>query len=332
MNNELVSIIIPTHNAEKFVERCIDCIKKQTYSNYEVIIIDDGSTDNTVQNLKKSVSDDCRFKIYCQSNVGISATRNKGIGIAKGSYIVFVDIDDYVYKDYIEYLYSLIKKYNVEIVTCTHQSLSPGGKVKIIENPKDYIIKTEEYFKRLGDKTLPYQLGVAPWGRMYKKSLFREINFPEGRKFEDSATTYKLYMKAETTAIGEDIKYLYYRNENSIVQKPFTKDRLEFLVSEREMVNELTARYPKIRQSMKRRYKYALMNTLAHIVISPNSKEFHDEQLLIRNKLMKSFYKNLFDRTNTKKDVLGLVSLRLGLPAYKVAFKFFKKMQKKDLV
>lgn len=324
MENDLISIIIPIYNVEEYIEECLESIQKQTYTNIEVILVDDGSMDNSVAIAQCKFLDDDRFKLIHQENAGISVARNNGISNSKGKYIVFVDSDDWVSPDYIEYLYYLIKKYNVKLSTCAHQSLPRNSTPRIINDPQDYLISTKDYFRRLGDKELPFQLGVAPWGRMYERSLFKNIRYPDGKLFEDSATTYKLYLCAGTTAIGEDIKYLYFQNKDSIVQKEFSKTRFQFLESEKEMKEDLEKRYPEIKKSLSRRYQYALMNTLAHIVVSPNSEEFRKEQLQLKIKILDNFMNKLLDTKNSKKDLVGLITLRIGLPCYRIAFKVFK--------
>lgn len=148
----------------------------------------------------------------------------------------------------------------------------------------------KEYFKKLGDKELPYQMGVSAWGRIYDKSLFNKIQYPEGKSFEDSATTYKLLITAGSTAIGEKNEYLYYQNSNSIVQQSFNKKRFEILDAERSMHDDIINKYPDIKDSMDRCYQYALMNTLAHIVISPNASEFTKEEKEIKKQVMTGYW------------------------------------------
>lgn len=324
MEDDLVSIIVPVYNVEKYIKDCLNSIENQTYKNIEVILVDDGTTDKTIEIIRDEFLPDERFKLISQENMGVSAARNNGISNSNGKYIVFVDSDDWVAPDYIEYLYSLIKKYNVSISTCAHQSLPRNSTPRIIRDPKEYSISTKEYFRRLGDKELPFQLGVSPCGRMYKKKLFDHIKYPEGKLFEDSSTTYKLYLHANTTAIGEDIKYLYFQNKNSIVQKDFNRTRFQFLESEKEMKEDLENKFPDIKESLERRYQYALMNTLAHIVISPNSEEFRKEQLQLKIEILDNFMGKLLDTKSSKKDLVGLITLRMGLPCYKIAFKIFK--------
>lgn len=329
MVNDLVSVIIPVYNAEEYIEECLESVKYQTYENIEVILVNDGSTDSSADIIKKNFLKDTRFKLINQKNAGLSTARNQGIKMATGEYIVLVDSDDKVSLDYVEYLYDIIKKYNVKISTCAHQSLPRGKKPRKIDNPKTYTITTKDYFRKLGDKELPFQLGVAAWGRMYKKELFDNISFPDGRLFEDSATTYRLYLEANITAIGEEIKYLYCQNKNSIVQKGFNSTRFQFLENEKKMRNDLKKIYPDIEMSLNRRYQYALMNTLAHIVISPNRKEFKNEQIELREKILEKFSEKLFDKKNSKKDIVGLLTLKMGLFAYRLSFKTFKLFKNK---
>lgn len=324
MEKDLVSVIVPVYNVEEYIEECLESIERQTYTNIEVILVNDGSTDSSVNIIEKKFLKDARFRLINQKNAGLSTARNQGIKNSTGKYIVLVDSDDIVTNDYVEYLYNMIKKYNVKISTCAHQSLPRGKKPRRIDEPKTYTITTKDYFKKLGDKELPFQLGVAAWGRMYQKELFNNISFPDGRLFEDTATTYRLYLEAKLTAIGEEIKYLYCQNQNSIVQKGFDSTRFQFLENEKKMHDDLKKIYPDIEVSLNRRYQYALMNTLAHIVISPNKTEFKEEQHDLKKLILKNFTKKIFDPKNSKKDLIGLITLRMGLPFYKLSFEIFK--------
>lgn len=325
MNPE-VSLIIPVYNAAPYLKRCLDSVVAQTFENFETILVDDGSTDNSVEVMQPYLKRDS-FSLVSQKNAGQSVGRNNGIKHAKGKYIVFLDADDYVYPDYIEYLYTMVKKFDVQIATCAHESISPDAEPTVIKSPKMYYLTAKEYCQKLGDHELPYQMGVSPCGRIYEKSLFDQIKYPEGKLFEDSATTYQLLILAGGTAIGEKNEYLYYRNKNSTVQKPFNQRRFEFVEAEKKMYDDVVKRYPDIKPSMDRRYQYALMNTLAHIVISPNAAEFTKEQKEIKHQIMSGYWQRIKDPKNSKKDLFGLITLAMGLPVYRVAFNVYKKLQ-----
>lgn len=326
MNPE-VSLIIPVYNVTPYLKRCLDSVVAQTFDNFETILVNDGSTDDSLAIINE-YQDKISFRLINQTNAGLSAARNHGIKEAKGKYIVLMDSDDYVYPDYIEYLYHLIKQFKTKIASCAHESISAGSTPTVISNPKEYVLIDKEYFKKLGDKELPYQMGVSAWGRIYEKSLFDDIQYPEGKSFEDSATTYKLLIAAGDTAIGEKNEYLYYRNSNSIVQQSFNSKRFEFLDAEKKMHDDILKKYPELKESMNRRYQYALMNTLAHIVISPNADEFTKEQKEIKKQIMTGYWRRLKDPKNSKKDLFGLITLAMGLPVYRLSFKLYKKLQK----
>ena len=118
MDNELISIVIPIYNVEKYIEKCLDSVIKQTYKNIEIILVDDGSPDNCGKICDSYANNDKRIQVIHKENGGLSDARNVGIERANGKYITFVDSDDYIELDYIEYLYTLIKKYNTKISFC----------------------------------------------------------------------------------------------------------------------------------------------------------------------------------------------------------------------
>ena len=115
---DLISVIVPVYNVENYLKRCLDSIINQTYQNIEIILIDDGSTDNSGNLCEDYKKIDNRIKVVHKTNGGLSDARNTGIKKAKGKYITFVDSDDYVEYDYVEYLYNLIKKYDTNISFC----------------------------------------------------------------------------------------------------------------------------------------------------------------------------------------------------------------------
>lgn len=325
--NPNVSLIIPFYNSAPYLERCLESVVAQTFDSFETILVNDGSTDKSLQVIQRYLKYP-NFTVITQKNSGQSTARNNGIKNARGKYVVFLDADDYVYPDYIEYLYSLLKRFDTKIASCAHESLSPSAKPTVIKDPKQYFLSAKEYFRKLGDQELPYQMGVSPCGRIYEKSLFQDIHYPDGKLFEDSATTYQLLISAGGTAIGEKNEYLYYRNKNSTVQKPFNYKRFEFITAEKQMYNDVVRKYPEIKKSMDRRYQYALMNTLAHIVISPNASEFEKEQKNIKKQIMNNFLVRFVESKKASKDVIGLITLAMGLPIYRFAFKIYKQLKK----
>lgn len=193
MENNLVSVIIPVHNVEKYLKRCIGSVLNQSYKNLEIIIIDDGSKDKSSEICDDYKRKDKRVLVVHTENKGVSEARNKGIEISKGEYISFIDSGDWVDMVYIERLMALLLEHKADISICDFEKVYNEKIVNKIYNEK---IKTytnkevlEELFKRNAVKF------VVSWGKIYKKYLFNNIRFPKGRYHEDEFVAYKLFDK-----------------------------------------------------------------------------------------------------------------------------------------
>ena len=208
---ELITVVINVYNGEKFIKKCLDSVVNQTYKNIEILIINDGSTDNTLD-ICKSYKDD-RIRIITTENLGLSMSRNVGIDNAKGEYLYFVDVDDYVENDAIEYLYNLCKKYNTLMATC--QPITIYDYDIIINNPKEKVdvISDVDMLKKV--LLSSEDRAITIWNKLIKKELFNNIRF-ENRPINDIAVTYKLALTTDRIAYSNQIKYYYLRNKNSI--------------------------------------------------------------------------------------------------------------------
>ena len=218
--NELISVIINVYNDEKHIAKCIESVLSQTYKNIEILIINDGSTDNTL-NICKSYKDD-RIRIIDQKNIGLSMSRNVGIDNACGEYLYFVDSDDFIEKDTIDYLYGLIKKYNVMIASCGALKIYDYNYRLKNDEEKIYIASSKEMIKKI---LLSKEYAGTSWNKLTKKELFRDIRF-EDRIVNDVVVTYKLYIKAKKIVYSNQIKYFYLRHKESILgKKPFERSK-----------------------------------------------------------------------------------------------------------
>ena len=209
--NKLVTVIVNVYNGEKYIKRCLDSIVNQTYKNLDILIVNDGSTDKT-----KSICEsykDKRIRIINQKNMGLPKSRNVGIENSKGDYLYFVDADDYLELDIIEYLYNLIKKYNVELSTC--RPIDVYDEKINVKNKKEKVdvLTSKDMLKKL---LLTIDRAGTIWNKLIKKELFNNIRF-EDRRIEDVAVTYKVIMATDKIAYSNQIKYYYYRHPDSIM-------------------------------------------------------------------------------------------------------------------
>lgn len=228
----LISVIIPVYNAEKYLRRCLDSVVAQTYRNLEIICVDDGSVDESGKICDQYAVRDARIKVVHQENQGLSAARNRGLDLAEGEYIAFVDSDDYILEDMYKKMLDKLLNYNVDLCMCQWQyEFSDGRQVVKRENiaPTIYGRKTSLEFARflyMGN----YENGVAvaAWNKLYRRALLDKIRF-EGRIHEDEAFSGRIMAKNISVYVMEEQFYVYAQNGDSLTNKPFSTNKFFFL-------------------------------------------------------------------------------------------------------
>lgn len=230
-----VSIIIPVYNVERYVEKCILSVLNQTYKKIELIIVNDGSTDNSENIIKNIIKNKQNVKLVNQENMGLSEARNTGINIANGEYIFLLDSDDYIECDVISTLINRAEKDNLDIVI---------GKYNVIyENNKKVKSSTEflDENKILNNIESIEELFVSgkfhfhAWGKLYRRTLFNNIKYPKGRYYEDIATTYKLFFYAKRISFVNISTCEYLMRDSSICHSSFQEKHLDFIKNIDEM-------------------------------------------------------------------------------------------------
>lgn len=244
--NELISIVVPVYNVEKYLGTCVASILKQTYSNIEVILVDDGSTDCSGKMCDYYMGLDERIKVIHKKNGGLSDARNKGIIQAEGEYITFIDSDDVVSSDYVEYLYNILEENDGEIAICDPVHCYPNEKIVFEQETFKRVYKAEDAIVEM-----LYQKSflVAAWGKLYKKDYFAEIKFPEGMLFEDSAVMYKIFDKAKKIVYGNAKLYGYMHREGSITTKEFSKRDCDILTICQQLAEYMSNRSEKLQRA-----------------------------------------------------------------------------------
>ena len=214
MKNDLISIIIPVYKVEKYLEKCIESVLKQTYTNLQIILVDDGSPDNCGKICDEYAKKDPRIEVIHKVNGGLSDARNVGIAKAKGKYIGFVDSDDYIKEDMYEILINLIKEYDSDVSICNLYDVIDG---------KEYIRNNEngiqEYSRLeiLKEVLLDKNIQSYAWNKLYKKELFDEIKYPIGKKYEDIGTTFYVFEKCNKIVVTSEPEYYYLKRSDSLV-------------------------------------------------------------------------------------------------------------------
>lgn len=232
MNKSLISIIVPVYNVEKHIKRCIDSLLCQTYENIEIIIINDGSTDQTAQILSE-YSNETKIRIFHQENKGVSFGRNLGLEQAKGDYICFVDGDDYVSAHYCQRLYEKLIENDADISICQFTKIVNGK-----HKPQKIDFESRIYSK-MEALSLIFEDGELqsfPWGKLFKKETIKNATFPTDKKaFEDYVTIFRIIEKCEKVVIFDDLLYYYIVNEGSLSNNTSCRMYYDFFTALIEM-------------------------------------------------------------------------------------------------
>lgn len=215
-DSPLISVIVPIYKVEPYLRRCVDSIVNQTYTNLEIILVDDGSPDGCPAICDEYAAKDSRIVVIHKENGGLSDARNAGLDICKGEYISFVDSDDWVADCFIEVHFKSILDTNAEISICNYirTSSSYSATIKANEVNKKVLSPTEAVKKLWSEEETTF---VTAWGKIYKSNLWKEIRFPKGLIHEDEYTSYKLLYKAKKTVFINIPLYCYYQRPDSIM-------------------------------------------------------------------------------------------------------------------
>lgn len=229
---ELISVITPVYNVEKYLCRCVDSIINQTYKNLEIILVDDGSTDNSGKICDEYAVKDLRIKVIHKENGGAAASRNCGLDVAKGKYIAFVDSDDYVEERFVESLHTLITDSNADIAQCSYCE-TYSDSANFLTSGTDVCIKScQEMIDDLYCDGERHIATAVLWTKIYKREIFDELRLPEGIMYEDEAIMPQILYSADRIAVSENDKlYAYFMSENSVMRTAFSEKKLDYITA-----------------------------------------------------------------------------------------------------
>jgi len=233
-----VSVIIPMYNTEAFIKDCLDSLVAQTFTDFEAIIINDGSTDESARIAASYASSDARFRLIGQPNKGPSEARNTGLKIMRGEYVTFIDSDDCVAPNYLETLISIAKEHEADIACCNQQQVDESFKVDgtTVEVASSASITAED-----ATRTALYQDKVpdySAWNKLYKSSLWKNKFFPAGTIYEDFAVVPEILLAANKVAITKSKLYFYRKRAGSELATQIDRQKIVLLLDIAENVFE----------------------------------------------------------------------------------------------
>jgi len=325
--NPLISIIIPIYNAETYLEKCINSVISQTYSNLEIIIVDDGSTDGSPDICDDYANNEKRIVVIHKNNGGVSSARNKGLDVAKGEYIGFVDSDDYLEFDMYEKLYNSLISNNADISICGYLLEKEDGAI-IKEVSKIPNLKMTQYEALEMTIDSNYFQGFL-WNKLFKASIFNlsdKIRLDEDIYMcEDLLCVCKCILKSKIIIGIEESLYHYVSNENSALNAPFNFKKTTILDAYYRINILFKEFHPSLCANIKRSYIKANLS----LMVSMNKSNFIDvdtTQKITKN-LRTELGINLKSKKFTYKEKMGILIISINPYFFKKLYKLIKKIK-----
>lgn len=304
---EVISVIIPVYNVGPYLAKCIDSIMKQSYKHLEIILIDDGSTDDCPKICDEYAKIDNRIKVIHKRNGGLSDARNVGLGLATGEYVTFVDSDDYLHQRMLAELYKNMKENHCDISTCKYTIVpeSITHKAQPLSENISLVLTGEQALEEmLNLKSVTH----SAWGKLYKIELFNDVRYPVGHNYEDLATTYILFSKSKNVVINSFRGYYYLRRSDSIMNSKFNTNRIDALVFAQQQLDYIIIHNPRIIKAAQ--YRLYIEAVLILVAMYESNSTYEDIKSQCMAVIRKYRWRVLVGSgTNTKRMVYASLSI-----------------------
>ena len=319
-----VSVIVPVYKVETLLPACLKSIEDQTFRDFELILVDDGSPDSCGAMCDEYAATHSNTRVLHQENMGLSEARNQGVKIATGEYVTFIDSDDLVTPDYIEYLLYLIEKYGTEVSAANMQMF--WG-----ENPGEMVNK------ELRDMSVPVpealslicynKIGITAWGKLYKRYLVERYPYPKGQLYEDTATTYKIVGDIPAVAFGTKKIYHWRQRAESITHAVITERHLFGLTAAQEQLAYMQERYPSVVPAAQSRYAMKAIDLAYRLALGKTDKALFARIRAHAIPLAKPVLRN---RKNSLSLKLRTLALRMGYFPHWLVSKLYHAVKGQD--
>lgn len=316
----MISIIVPVYNAKDYLRRCLDSILAQTYTDWEAVLIDDGSTDESGKICDEYASKDNRFKVFHRENKGVSAVRNAGLASASGEYIAFIDSDDFVHKDMLKCQYQMLKDNNADLAITGYGFAYDNTVANVSVNEKLQVLDSEGAI----NKILENQQFCSPWTKLYKKKLFENVKYPEGEIYEDLMTAFEIFMAAKIIVYQNIPFYNYFQACESITRSEFNYSKLDEVKALKKQYEFVNANFPKLANEA--RFKY-VNNVFGHII---NLVTKEDETGVAKYQEFTTVLKENYSFYKVNSQLSKKNKFRLALMKYPKLYKGFYKITGKN--
>lgn len=319
----LVSVIVPIYKVEEYLEKCVNSIRNQTLRELEIILVDDGSPDRCGRICDEFAEKDERIVVIHKENGGLSDARNEGIKAATADLVAFIDSDDYIDPDMMEFLFRNLQKEGADLSVCGlyHHF---GDTLQISQDTLDglYVADTKEAI-RLELTEVP----VTAVNKIYKKALFQQVCFPKGKLYEDAHTMIPLILQSKKVVYDLQPKYHYVHREDSITTKVYRTQVMSLVEANRNNMHLVCNAFPELKKEAEFRYFWSYFWVLEYMLRSPSlSEKAVNEKKQIYRQLKRNAYKILTNPHFTKTRRISALLLLINSKLYeKMAIVYMKR-------
>ena len=280
----MISVIVPSYNVAPYLERCVNSLAGQTYPDLEIILVDDGSTDDTGKLCDKIADSDSRIKVIHKENGGLSDARNAGIDVATGEFYSFIDGDDFIEPDTYEVMMKEMNDPQVSIVAGGFIVTDVQGNTRISMSPeRQYLTKEEAFMDLLGGKNYITQ---SSCNKLFRSSLFEKIRYKKGILNEDMEILPRLLDVSNDVVLLNKAVYHYIKKPGSITTADYSMERYRAIEVERDIYLLCKNKYPKLQPYASFYELRSLYEMLCNLVGCANHKDFKLQELIIRFKIV----------------------------------------------
>lgn len=291
--DDKISIVIPVYNVENYLDECIESVTSQTYRNLEIIIVDDGSTDQSGRICDSWAQKDERIRIIHKKNGGRSDARNAGISAATGDYIGFVDGDDVIFPDMYDVLYRILKKENAQISCCKAKKETSFDLKKRRKRKEESVLlfDTDAAMKSL---VLEEEIQVTIWDKLYRSSVLEGVFFEKNRYYEDEFWSYQAIARANRIVFVDEELYGYRQRADSFMNESFSLKFLDFLDAREERLKFLEKYYPELVFAAKCNLRFECIRAyqLSVLHLSGEDQKIVKSKAIEKSKQYPVFYKD----------------------------------------
>ncbi|WP_125608087.1 glycosyltransferase family 2 protein [Lapidilactobacillus bayanensis] len=315
-----ISIIVPVYQVEKYLAKCVDSILDQTFTDFELILVDDGSTDRGPAMCDQYAKRDERVKVIHKKNGGLSDARNAGIDIAQGDYLGFVDSDDYIAADMYDLLYHDITKEQADLAICGIYDVYEGHEPKQKDTIRD-VMNQQQAIKVIFEGNI---VSVHAVNKLYRRAIFKKLRYPIGKYHEDSFVILDILEQCQKIVIDSQQKYFYYHREGSINTERFSPSQFDFIEAWQKNDTRLAKMYPQLADVGRQRVCFANFMVLDKLVRGHAEHDYSETKTIVHY-LRSNFWFIMKNPIFTKQRKVSMILLTLSLRLYRVPVMIQKK-------